>query len=142
MHILLVEDNPGDAQMISDLVREGKSRHIIHHVSDGTEALEFLHRKGAYDQAPRPDLVFLDLNLPTFDGRKVLSEIKDDPDLATIPVVVLTTSGSEKDIDESYDKKANCYVTKPMDFAEFEKTIETITDFWFNTVRLPQTSPY
>jgi CheY-like chemotaxis protein len=138
--ILLVEDNPGDVRLIVEGLRERTVRHNLHVVHDGVEALEFLRRKGHFVDAVRPDLILLDLNLPRMDGREVLGEVKSDPDLKTIPVVVLTTSRAEQDILQSYQLHANCYVTKPVDLEEFLEVIRSIEEFWLTTVTLPHRS--
>jgi CheY-like chemotaxis protein len=138
--MLLVEDNPGDVRLIVEGLRDRTVRHNLHVVHDGVEALEFLRRKGRFVDAVRPDLILLDLNLPRMDGREVLGEVKSDPDLKTIPVVVLTTSRAEQDILQSYQLHANCYVTKPVDLEEFLEVIKSIEEFWLTTVTLPHRS--
>ncbi len=137
VEILLVEDNPGDVRLTQEALREGKIRNRLHRVGDGVEAMEFLHRQGKYADAPRPDVILLDLNLPRKDGREVLAEIKKDDTLRRIPVVVMTTSSAEQDILRAYDLHANCYVTKPVDFDQFIEVVRSIQDFWFTIVRLP-----
>jgi CheY-like chemotaxis protein len=137
IEILLVEDNPGDARLTIEAMREAKVRNRIHVVEDGVEAMEFLRRQGRYGDAPRPDLILLDLNLPRKDGREVLAEVKADPDLKRIPVVVLTTSRAEEDVIRAYDLHANCYVTKPVDLAQFMKIVAQIDEFWVKVVTLP-----
>ena len=137
LEILLVEDNPGDATLTMEALKDGKLRNRVHLAEDGVEALAFLRRDGKWAHSPRPDLVLLDLNLPRKDGREVLKEIKADEDLKRIPVVVLSTSGAEEDIIRSYDLHANCYVSKPVDLREFMKIVKSIEDFWFSIVRLP-----
>jgi CheY-like chemotaxis protein len=137
VEILLVEDNPGDVRLTVEALKEGKVRNRLHVAADGVEALAFLRREGKHAGAPRPDVVFLDLNLPRKDGRQVLAEIKADIDLRTIPVVVLTTSSSEQDILRSYDLHANCYITKPVDLEQFIAVVKGIEDFWLTIVRLP-----
>jgi CheY-like chemotaxis protein len=137
IEVLLVEDDPGDELMTREAFEENKVRNNLHVARDGEEALDFLNRRGEYADAPRPDLVLLDLNLPKFDGRQVLAEIKADEDLRTIPVVVLTTSGAEEDILRSYQLHANAYVTKPVDFARFIQVVRQIDDFFVSVVRLP-----
>ena len=136
--ILLVEDNPGDARLTIEAMREAKVRNRIHVVEDGVEAMEFLRRKGRFSDAPRPDLILLDLNLPRKDGREVLAEVKTDPDLKRIPVVVLTTSRAEEDVLRAYDLHANCYVTKPVDFEQFMRVVREIDEFWVKVVTLPR----
>jgi CheY-like chemotaxis protein len=135
--ILLVEDDPGDVLMTREAFEHHKIRNALHVVSDGVEALEFLHPEGAFAAAPRPGLILLDLNLPRKDGREVLGEIKRDPGLCTIPVVVLTTSEAEEDILRSYELHANAYVTKPVDFEKFIEVVRKIDDFWVTVVQLP-----
>jgi CheY-like chemotaxis protein len=137
IEILLVEDNPGDARLTLEAMREAKLRNRMHVVEDGVEAMEFLRRQGRFGDAPRPDLILLDLNLPRKDGREVLAEVKADPDLKRIPVVVLTTSRAEEDVVRAYDLHANCYVTKPVDLAQFMKIVAQIDEFWVKVVTLP-----
>jgi two-component system, chemotaxis family, response regulator Rcp1 len=137
IEILLVEDSPGDVRLTIEALKEAKLRNRLHVVDDGVKAMEFLRRQGAYSEVPRPDLVLLDLNLPRKDGREVLQEIKSDPDLMRIPVVVLTTSSAEEDVLRAYNLHANCYVTKPIGFQEFMKVIRCIEQFWLTIVRLP-----
>jgi two-component system, chemotaxis family, response regulator Rcp1 len=135
--ILLVEDNPGDVRLTVEALREGKVHNNLHVVGDGVDALAFLHREGQYADAPTPDLILLDLNLPRKDGREVLAEIKADPQLRRIPVVVLTTSNAEQDVLRSYDLHANCYITKPVDLDQFINVVRTIEEFWLAVVTLP-----
>ena len=137
IEILLVEDNLGDARLTQEALKEGKVRNNLHHARDGVEAMAFLRREGAYADARRPDLVLLDLNLPRKDGREVLSEMKEDPDLRLIPVVVLTTSEAEQDVLRMYQLRANCYITKPVDLEKFITIVRSIEDFWLTIVRLP-----
>jgi len=137
IEILLVEDNPGDARLTIEAMREAKVRNRMHVVEDGVEAMEFLRRQGRYGDAPRPDLILLDLNLPRKDGREVLAEVKADPALKRIPVVILTTSRAEEDVLRAYDLHANCYVTKPVDLAQFMKIVSQIDEFWVKVVTLP-----
>ena len=137
VEILLVEDNPGDVRLTREALLEGKVRNNLSVVQDGVEALAFVRREPPYAAAPRPDLILLDLNLPRKDGREVLQEIKGDPALRHIPVVVLTSSQAEQDILRAYDLHANCYVTKPVDFDQFIHVVHTIEDFWFSIVKLP-----
>jgi CheY-like chemotaxis protein len=136
--VLLVEDDPGDTLMIKEAFEDNKVRNRLSTVADGVEALTFLRREGEYGDAPRPDLILLDLNLPRKDGRQVLEEIKADPELRTIPVVVLTTSEAEEDILRSYSLHANAYVTKPVDFDRFIEVVRQIDEFFVEVVRLPQ----
>jgi CheY-like chemotaxis protein len=137
VEILLVEDNPGDARLTREALKEGKIRNNLHHAKDGVEALAFLRREGGFAGAPTPDIVLLDLNLPKKDGRQVLAEMKADETLKTIPVVVLTTSEAEQDILRSYELHANCYVTKPVDLEKFISIVRAIEDFWLAVVKLP-----
>jgi chemotaxis family two-component system response regulator Rcp1 len=138
VEILLVEDNPGDVRLTREAFKEGKLRNHLSVVGDGIEALAFLRREGPYAIAPRPDLILLDLNLPKKDGRDVLAEIKAEEALKRIPVVVLTTSNAEKDILRTHDLPASCYITKPVDFAEFITVVKLIEDFWFTIIKLPK----
>jgi chemotaxis family two-component system response regulator Rcp1 len=137
VEILLVEDNPGDVRLTVEALRDGKVRNHLSVAGDGEEALAFLRREGKHAEAPRPDLILLDLNLPRKDGREVLAEIKADEFLRTIPVVVLTTSRAEQDIVRSYDLHANCYITKPVDFEQFITVVRSIEQFWLTIVALP-----
>ena len=137
VNILLVEDNPGDVRLTKEALKESNMLNALHVVVDGVEALAFLHREGDYADAPRPDLILLDLNMPRKDGREVLAEIKADEDLARIPVVILTTSQAEEDVVRSYDLHANCYITKPVDLEQFIKVVTTIEGFWLSMVKLP-----
>ncbi|MFD5901157.1 response regulator [Streptomyces microflavus] len=137
IEVLLVEDDPGDELMTREAFEDNKIRNTLHVVRDGQEALDFLYRRGEYTEAPRPDLVLLDLNLPKYDGRQVLEQIKSDPELALIPVVVLTTSSAEKDILRSYKLHANAYVTKPVDLDQFIAAVRQIDEFFVTVVRLP-----
>lgn len=138
VEILLVEDNPGDARLTIEAMRAAKLRNRMHVVEDGVEAMQFLRRLGPFGAVPRPDLVLLDLNLPKMDGREVLAELKADPDLKRIPVVVLTTSESEEDVLRAYNLHANCYVTKPVDFDQFMSVVRQIDSFWIKVVTLPR----
>lgn len=137
IEILLVEDNPGDIRLTKEAFKEGKLRNHLNVVEDGVEAISFLKKEGQYADAPRPDLILLDLNLPKKDGREVLSEIKVDKNLKRIPVVILTTSKAEEDILKTYNHHANCYITKPVDMDQFINVVKYIEDFWFTIVRLP-----
>jgi CheY-like chemotaxis protein len=136
--ILLVEDNPGDVRLTIEVLRDGRISNRLNVASDGVEAMNYLRRRGGHAKAERPDLVLLDLNLPRKDGREVLAEIKTDPALKRIPVVVLTTSSAEADVMRSYDLQANCYITKPVEFAQFVTVVRQIQDFWLTIVRLPE----
>lgn len=137
VEILLVEDSPSDADLTVEALGDGKVLNNLHWVEDGVEALAFLRRQGKYSDAPRPDLILLDLNLPKKDGRQVLAEIKIDPQLKLIPVVVLTTSAAERDILKTYELNANCYVTKPIDLEQFISVVKLIEMFWLAVVKLP-----
>ncbi|MEE9201021.1 MAG: response regulator [Candidatus Brocadiales bacterium] len=137
IEILLVEDDHGDVELIKEALKESKMQNSLDVVEDGEEALAFLRREGRFADAAEPDLILLDLNLPKKDGREVLAEIKEDPALRRIPVVVLTTSEAEKDILKSYDLHANCYITKPVDLDQFIKIVKSIQDFWLTIVKLP-----
>lgn len=138
IEILLVEDNPGDARLAVEALRESKLHNNLTHVKDGVEAMDYLRRKNQYSQVPPPDLVLLDLNLPRKDGREVLAEIKQDPELRRIPVVVMTTSEAEKDLLQSYDLHANAYVVKPIDLDRFMDIVHAIENFWLTIVKLPR----
>jgi len=137
VEILLVEDNPGDVRLTTEVLKDAKLCNKISVVGDGIEAIDFLRHQGGYTAAVRPDLILLDLNLPRMNGREVLEEIKGDPDLMHIPVVVLTTSSAEQDILKSYSLHANCYITKPVDLDQFSKVVSSIEEFWFSIVKLP-----
>ena len=137
IEVLLVEDDEGDVLMTREALDEGKVFNRLSVVGDGVEAIAYLRREQPYADATRPDLVLLDLNLPRRDGRQVLAEVKTDPDLRRIPIVVLTTSEAEEDVLRSYDLHANAYVTKPVDFDRFVEVIRQIDDFWISVVRLP-----
>jgi CheY-like chemotaxis protein len=137
VNILLVEDNPGDVRLTQEAFKEGKIQNSLYVVGDGEEAIAFLRRENEYATKPAIDLILLDLNLPRKDGREVLSEIKQDPDLKSIPVVVLTTSKAEEDIIRSYNLHANCYVTKPLGLVQFITVVKSIEDFWLTVVKLP-----
>jgi chemotaxis family two-component system response regulator Rcp1 len=137
IEILMVEDNPGDVRLTVEALKEGKVRNNFHTVEDGVEALAFLRREGRYAEAPRPDLILLDLNLPKMNGREVLAEIKEDPDLRRIPVVILTVSQAEQDIVKSYNLHANCYISKPVDLDQFLEVVKSIENFWLTVVMLP-----
>ena len=137
IEILLVEDNPGDVRLTQEAIREAKIRNKLNVVNDGEQAVAYVRRQGDYSDQPRPDLILLDLNLPKKDGREVLQELKTDPDLHRIPVVVLTSSAAEQDILRTYDLYANAYVTKPVDLEQFMHVVSSIQDFWLNIVKLP-----
>jgi len=136
-HILLVEDNPGDARLTLEAFREVREGTRLSHVHDGSEALDFLRRHGVFTGAAKPDLILLDLNLPRKDGREVLAEIKSDARLRHIPVVILTTSSAESDVGRAYDLKANCYVQKPPQFDAFQQVVRCIDEFWIGTALVP-----
>jgi CheY-like chemotaxis protein len=137
VEILLVEDNPGDVRLTQEALKEGKVWNRLSVASDGVEAMEFLRRQGSFAEAPKPDLIMLDLNLPKKDGREVLAEIKQDEQLRNIPVVVLTTSKAEEDVLRSYKLRANCFITKPVDLEQFMNVVQAIEDFWLCIVKLP-----
>lgn len=136
--ILLVEDNPADVRLIQEALKEGKIRNNLNVAADGEEALEFLYARGKFANAPRPDIVLLDFNLPKKDGREVLEIIKSDPRLRRIPVIVMTTSRLERDVFNAYDNHANAFINKPLDFEQFIKVVASIEGFWFDIVRLPR----
>jgi two-component system, chemotaxis family, response regulator Rcp1 len=138
VEVLLVEDSPGDVRLTQEAFKDAKVHVNLSVAADGTEAMAFLGRKGKYASAPRPDLILLDLNLPKKDGREVLEEIKESPELKSIPVVILTTSGSEADILRSYRLHANCYITKPVDLDGFITVVSSIDNFWLSVVKLPR----
>ena len=135
--ILLVEDSPSDADLVVEALEEGKILNELHIVGDGIEALQFLHHEEPYADAPHPDLILLDLNLPRKDGREVLKEIKDDKNLKRIPVIVLTTSAADEDVCYTYDHHVNCYVTKPVDIDEFIRVVRSVEEFWLTFVKFP-----
>jgi chemotaxis family two-component system response regulator Rcp1 len=137
IEILLVEDNPSDVRLVQEAFKDGKLRNNLSVVDDGEKALAFLKREGIYEEAPRPDLILLDLNLPRLNGREMLSQVKECPELRHIPIVVLTTSKSEEDILRSYELHANCYVTKPVDLDQFIRVVQSIEYFWLSIVKLP-----
>lgn len=137
VEILLVEDNPGDSRLLQEALKDAKVYNNVSLVEDGIEAMAFLRKESKYADAPRPDVILLDLNLPKKDGREVLAEIKTDEDLKRIPVVILTVSKDEEDILKTYNLHANCYITKPIDFDQFIKVVKTIEDFWLTIVKLP-----
>jgi CheY-like chemotaxis protein len=137
IEILLAEDNPGDVRLTEKALDSGKILNNLHVVEDGVEAMKFLRQEGAYADEPQPDLVLLDLNMPRKDGREVLDDMRADPELRRIPVVVLTSSDAEEDVVRSYELNANAYLTKPVDFDGFVDIVERIEDFWFSVVRMP-----
>jgi len=137
INILLVEDNPADILLTAEALREGNTSHELNAVNDGTEAVAYLRREGNYAEATRPDIILLDINLPKKNGFEVLAEIKEDPELKRIPVIILTTSSAKQDIRKAYDLHANCYINKPVDLNDFLKIARSIEDFWFNVASLP-----
>ena len=137
IEILLVEDNPADVRLTVEGLKEAKVANKLHAIMDGRKALDFLFHRGEYVDAPRPDVVLLDLNLPGVDGRTILKQIKEDPILCVIPVFVITSSEAEADIIKSYEFHANCFISKPIDFEGFLKVVHSIEDFWFEVVKLP-----
>jgi CheY-like chemotaxis protein len=139
LEVLLVEDSPGDVRLTREAFRDAQASINLHVAFDGVEAMAFLRREGEHRNAPRPDFILLDLNLPRMDGREVLVHIKNDENLRTIPTVILTTSEDEADVVKSYQLQANCYLNKPVEFDAFERVVRSINDFWLNTVKLPQT---
>jgi chemotaxis family two-component system response regulator Rcp1 len=138
IEVLLVEDSPGDIRLTQEAFRDANSRIHLHVASDGVEAMAFLRHEGEFHDAPRPDFILLDLNIPKMDGREVLACIKKDEDLKTIPTIILTTSTAETDIAKSYQLQANCYLTKPVQLDEFEDVVKSINDFWITKVKLPR----
>jgi CheY-like chemotaxis protein len=137
VNVLLVEDSPGDARLTREAFRDVNPQIELHVATDGVDALAFLSREGTYGGAPRPDFILLDLNLPKLDGQEVLSRIKKDPKFSTIPTIILTTSDAEADILRSYELRANCYLTKPVEFDRFERVVKSINEFWLTTATLP-----
>jgi CheY-like chemotaxis protein len=138
IEILLVEDNPGDARLAQEALKESKVYSRLRHVKDGVEAMKYLRGQAGYAGVPPPDLILLDLNLPRMDGREVLAEIKKDPVLRMVPVVVMTTSEAEKDLIKTYDLHANAYIVKPIDLDQFIEVVHAIENFWFTVVKLPR----
>jgi CheY-like chemotaxis protein len=138
IEVLLVEDSPGDVRLTQEAFREANKSIHLHVATDGVEAMAFLRKEGSQANAPRPDLILLDLNLPRMDGREVLAHIKESEDLKTIPTVILTTSVAEADIVKSYELQANCYLSKPVELDAFENLVKSINDFWLTKVKLPQ----
>jgi chemotaxis family two-component system response regulator Rcp1 len=138
VEVLLVEDSPGDVRLTRDAFRETNESIRLHVAVDGVEAMDFLKKRGAFVDSPRPDFILLDLNIPKMDGREVLAQIKRDNDLKTIPTIILTTSDSEADIKKSYELQANCYLNKPVQLDDFESVVKSINDFWTTKVKLPQ----
>jgi len=138
MEVLLVEDSPGDVRLTREAFHDANKAIHLHVAADGVEAMSFLNHEGRYSDAPRPDFILLDLNLPKMDGREVLALIKQDDTLKTIPTIILTTSDAEADIERSYQLQANCYLTKPVQFDDFEGVVKSINDFWLTKAKLPQ----
>lgn len=138
VEILLAEDNPGDVMLTRKALEQGKLANNLHVTTDGVDALEFLRQEGEYEDAPRPDLILLDLNMPRKDGQEVLEELRGDDELRRIPVVVLTSSESEEDIVRSYELNANAYLTKPVDFDGFVEIVNRLENFWFQVVKFPE----
>jgi two-component system, chemotaxis family, response regulator Rcp1 len=138
IQILLVEDQPADVRLTEEVFADGKVANDVHVVNDGEQAMAFLRRQGEFAGSPRPDLVLLDLNLPRMDGREVLAEIKSDPDLMVVPVIVLTTSSAERDVLDAYEHRANAYVTKPIDLDQFIAAVASIEQFWLTFVSIPE----
>ncbi len=137
VNILLIEDNPGDIRLVVESMKESKKPNNLSMVKDGIEAMTYLHREGVYANAVRPDIILLDLNLPRKNGKEVLAEIKKDPDLKRIPVIVFTASSAERDVINSYDLHANCYITKPVSLEKFIEVVKSIETFWLTVVKLP-----
>ena len=142
LEVLLVEDSPGDVRLTREVFREANMAINLHVAADGVEAMAFLRREGSHVDAPRPDLILLDLNLPRMDGREVLVHIKEDVNLRAIPTVILTTSEAEADVLKSYQLQANCYLSKPVQLEAFESLVKSINDFWLTKARLPQQSAH
>lgn len=138
IHVLLVEDSPGDVRLTREAFREANAAITLHVAPDGVEAMAFLEHEAKHAEAPRPDLILLDLNLPRMDGREVLARIKTDPDLKTIPTIILTTSDAPADIARSYELQANSYVIKPVQLEKFESLVQSINDFWLTKAKLPR----
>jgi len=137
IEILLVEDNSADARQTMRALRKGRINNRVSHVENGVEAMAFLRREGKYADAPRPDMILLDLHMPRMDGREVLQEVKTDPNLKRIPVIMLTSCTEEKEILDVYDRHVNCYIVKPVDLEQFQRAVLSIEDFWFTVVKLP-----
>jgi two-component system, chemotaxis family, response regulator Rcp1 len=137
VEILLVEDNPVDVMIVKEAFKGGRVRNNLHVSEDGQEAMDFLHKRGKFSSAPSPEIILLDLNLPRKDGREVLAEVKVDPSLKHIPVIILTTSQEPEDVWRSYELQANCFITKPVDMEQFTKALDCLGEFWFTLVRLP-----
>ncbi len=142
VHILLVDDNPTDLMIMREAFKDTDADVVLHCANNGEEAMKFLRRVEGFSKSPRPDLIILDLNMPRKNGHEVLAEIKSDPLLLRIPVIILTTSQTEEDVSRAYAAHANCYIRKPVDFGEFEKVMAVIESFWFDTAILPPSKPY
>jgi chemotaxis family two-component system response regulator Rcp1 len=140
IEVLLVEDSPGDVRLTREALREANTSVHLHVATDGVDAMAFLRREGSHARSPRPDLILLDLNLPRMDGREVLARVKGDDDLKTIPTIILTTSEAEADIVKSYQLRANCYLSKPVQLDAFESLVKSINDFWLTKAKLPHQS--
>jgi chemotaxis family two-component system response regulator Rcp1 len=140
LEVLLVEDSPGDVRLTQEAFREAKTSINLHVATDGVAAMNFLRREGIHGQAPRPDFILLDLNLPKMDGREVLAHIKEDDSLKTIPTIILTTSDAEADILKSYQLQANCYINKPVELEAFDAIVKSVNQFWLMTAKLPPRS--
>jgi CheY-like chemotaxis protein len=138
IQVLLVEDSPGDVRLTQEAFADANREILLHVASDGMEAMAFLRREGVHSDAPRPDLILLDLNLPKMDGREVLTRIKEDDDLKSIPTIILTTSDAEADIVKSYQLQANSYLSKPVELGAFEELVKSINDYWLVKAKLPQ----
>ena len=138
IEVLLVEDSPGDVRLTQEAFRDHDRSVNLHVASDGVEAMAYLQREGVHANAPRPDLILLDLNLPKMDGREVLALIKKDENLKMIPTIILTTSQAETDVVQCYQLQANCYLNKPSEWDEFERLMRSTTDFWLKKIKLPQ----
>ncbi len=137
IEVLLAEDNPADAKLVIELLKDAKINNVVHRVKDGLEALDYLHRRKQFEEAPRPDLILLDLKMPRMDGHQVLEHIKNHPDLKNIPVLILSSSSAEEDILMAYRHHANCFITKPMDIEEYCKIVDALDNFWLGVVCLP-----
>jgi len=140
IEVLLVEDSPGDVRLTREALREANTSVHLHVATDGVDAMAFLRHEGSHARSPRPDLILLDLNLPRMDGREVLAQVKGDDDLKTIPTIILTTSEAEADIVKSYQLRANCYLSKPVQLDAFESLVKSINDFWLTKAKLPHQS--
>jgi CheY-like chemotaxis protein len=142
IEILLVEDSPGDVRLTREAFRDANTDVNLHVANDGVEAMAFLNKEGKFCDAPRPDFILLDLNLPKMDGREVLAQIKANEDFKSIPTVILTTSSAHSDVFRSYELHANCFLTKPVKLGQFENLIKGINDFWLRTAKLPKSQNF